>query len=263
MNMFLDFQFDIFQQILRAKLTNVRSVLKSKIIDYYIWVGSTILVMGYLMQSFGLAKDFGVFQFASIFACTGMFELSGNVATLVADFEGDRIIAYYLTLPSSMVTVVSSYICYYLIISMSMSIALLPLGKLMLWKQLDLTGIAWGKLFGFMVVINLLWGFAACILAAYLPSLNRLEMLNNRIIFPMWFFGGFQFSWWATHTVAPLFSYMILLNPVIYATEGIRAVILGQRGYLPFWICFGVVFILCSVGFWWAVKALKRRLDLV
>jgi ABC-2 type transport system permease protein len=257
------FHADIFVQLLRAKLTSIRSVLTEKIINIYIWAGCTIFVMGYLMQSFGLAKNYGPFQLAGILAVVGLFELYSNVVTLVADFEHDRTIVYYLTLPTSFATVLLSYICYYLIISMSMCFALLPLGKLMLWNQLNLASIAWGKLLLFIVVINIVWAILTLVLATYISSMNRLGIVWIRIIFPLWIFGGFQFSWMATNAVLPMLSYVMLLNPVIYATEGIRGALLGQGEYLPFWLCCVVMVLLSIVASWWAWSALKKRLDLV
>ena len=61
----------------------------------------------------------------------------------------------------------------------------------------------------------------------------------------------------------PNLSYVCLLNPVMYAMEGIRSAVLGSEGYLPFWICFFVMLIggpiLGGIGIW----SLKRQLDFV
>lgn len=263
MSKFFMFNVDIFRQLLRAKFTNVRSALTEKIINIYIWAGCTLFVTGYLMQSFGLAQGFGLFQFAGILAAVGLFECYDNTATLVADFEGDRTIAYYLTLPSSVATVLLGYICSYVMMSMSMSLALLPLGKLILWNQFNLASVSWGKLLVFMIVINFAYAIITFVLAAHFPAVDKLGIVWCRVIFPLWFLGGFQFSWAATNATAPLVSYVMLFNPVTYATEGIRAALLGQGGYLPFWLCFFVMIVLCFATSWWAFKALKKRLDLV
>ncbi len=263
MNTVLQFYPHIFTQLLRAKLVNIRRVLIDEIVNISIWAGCVIFVMGYLMQSFGLAKDFGLFQLASILPVVGLFELYGNTATLIADLEGDRVIAYYLTLPASMLTVLLSYICYYLIVSMSMSVALLPLGKLLLWNQFDLANVAWFKLGLFLVIINLVWATLSFVFAAHLSSLDKLNIAWCRVIFPLWFLGGFQFSWMATHAVAPVLAYAMLLNPVIYATEGMRATMLGQDGFLSFWLCLVVMSCLLGIVMVWAFKAMKKRLDLV
>ncbi len=263
MSSILQFHPNIFKQLLRAKLTNIWSVLAEKIINIFVWAGCVIFVAGYLMQSFGLAKDFGPFQLAGILACVGLFELYGNTATLVSDLENDQTIVYYLTLPSSIITVLLSYVCYYLIMSMSMSLVLLPFGKLLLWNKFNLANVSWLKLLFFLTLINLVWATLVFVFAAYLPSLQKLGMIWCRVICPLWFFGGFQFSWAKVHAVLPVFSYVILCNPVMYASEGIRGVLLGSEGYLPFWLCFTVLAALYIVISFWAFKALKKRLDLV
>ena len=254
---------DIFKQLMRLKLTNIRNKFVEKIVNIYIWSGCTLLVMGYLMQSSGLAKNFGTFQLASILAVIGLFELYGNTATLVSDFEGDRIIAYYLTIPSSVLTVLLSYICYYMIISISVSIALLPLGKLLLFNQLSLTNINWIKFVAFLFLVNLLWATFAFVMSAYLESIEKLGVIWCRVIVPMWFLGGFQFSWATTHSISPMLSYVILLNPVIYATEGMRSIVLGQNDTIPFWICCTVLSVMIVCISFWSYKALKKRLDFV
>ncbi len=259
----LQFHPNIFKQLLRAKLTNIWSVLAEKIINIYVWAGCIIFVSGYLLQAFGLAHDFGAFQLAGIFASVGLFELYGNTAALVADIEGDRTIAYYFTLPSSIITVLLSYVCYYLIISMSMCFALLPFGKILLWNQLNLTNVSWWRLLVFVTLVNIIWATLVFVFTAYLPNIKKLGVIWCRVIFPLWFLGGYQFSWLKTHAILPMFSYVMLINPVIYCTEGIRSVLLGAEGYLPFWLCCSVltaIYLIISV---WAFKALKKRLDLV
>ena len=254
---------DILKNILYAKFINLRSALWGKIIDISVWAGCSLYVTGYVMQAFGLSRDFGPFQLACILAVIGMFELSGNAPAMVADFEGDRTISYYLTLPGSTVTVLLGYIIYYATVSIIVSIAVLPLGKLILWQQLNLAGIAWLKFFLFLVLINLVWATATIPLTSYMSSLEKLETVWTRVIFPLWFLGCFQFSWTAIHATSPVLSYVMLLNPVLYATEGMRAVCLGQAGYLPFWLCFVVmVAVLIGLSFWGYV-AFKKRLDLV
>jgi ABC-2 type transport system permease protein len=257
------FNFTIFKHLLQAKLVNIRSEVTERIINIYIWAACTIFVTGYVMQSFGLAQNFGVFQFAGILATVGLFELYGNTATLIADFEGDRKIAYYLALPTSAPSVMASYVAHWVIHSVSECLALVPLGICMLFGQLNFMSIAWGKLLFFIVLSNTLWAVMAFVLAAYLPNIDKLGVAWCRVIFPLWFLGGFQFSWSAMLGVTPALAYIMLANPMVYGTEGVRAVILGQQGYIPFWLCCTFLAALCVVMMLWAGAALRKRLDFV
>ena len=93
--------------------------------------------------------------------------------------------------------------------------------------------------------------------------MDKFDILWVRIVFPLWFLGGFEFSWNSVHLIAPKLSYLLLLNPIIYMTEGVRAALLGQDGMISFWICCLVLSVMfVGVGYW-SFKALKKRLDFV
>ena len=257
------FSPDIFLALLRAKLVNFRASFINKAINICVWAGCVVFVMGYVMQAFGLAQDYGVFQLAGIFAVVGLFELYGNTAGLVADLDGDRTLVYYLTLPTSMFTVLASYVCYYAIISTSMCFAVLPFGKFLLWSKFNLAAVSWGKFLVFVLLVNTTWSILAFILTAHLASIDKLSTIWVRVIFPLWFLGGFQSSWNKIFSVVPKFAYVMLLNPVTYATEGMRAAMLAQDGFLPFWLCVLAMLGILIGASVWALKAMKIRLDLV
>lgn len=252
-----------FWQLLRTKSTNMRTTLTDKLINLYIWGICSLFVYSYVMQAFGLANDFGPFQLGGILASIGLFEVYSNAVTIVSDIEGDRTITYYLSLPAPAFTILASFVCYYAFISITMGILLLPLAKIILGSQFVLANVSWLSLILFISLINLFYATATLLLSALIPSMDKFDILWTRFIYPIWFLGGFQFSWKSVHDKVPWFSYIILVNPVTYATEGIRAVLLGQTGYLPFWLCCLVIFVLWIFVAWGAYKTLKKRLDFV
>ena len=263
MSMIFQIDFDILKQLMLLKCTNIRQVLFDKFVNFYIWAGCSIIVAGYLMQSFGTSERFGAFQLGGIIASVGIFELYGNAVTFVSDLEGDRTISYYLTLPTHTATVLCSHIFYYATIGTLMSFASLPLAKLILWNRLDLAAISWIKLLFFTVLINLFCATATLLVSALIPSMDKFDILWTRVMFPLWFLGGYAFSWYSVYATAPKLSYLILFNPIIYMAEGIRVALLGQECSINFWICCGVLLIMwAGIGFW-SHKALKKRLDFV
>jgi hypothetical protein len=178
---------------MRAKCTNIRKTLTDKSINFYIWAICLLFVSGYLMQSFGLSKDFGPFQLGGILASVGLFELYGNAVTIVADIEGDRAISYYLTLPTATFTVLASHVCYYTMISFSMGLILLPLAKIILGAQFVLANVSWLSLFFFLLLVNVLYATATLLLSALIPSMDKFDILWIRFIFPLWFLAAFSF----------------------------------------------------------------------
>ena len=264
MSMIFQIDLDIFKQLMRLKFTNIRRVLFDKFINFYIWAGCSMLVSGYLMQSFGTSDSFGSFQLGGIIASVGIFELYGNAVTFVSDLEGDRTIAYYLTLPTHTATVLCSHIFYYATIGTLMSFAIVTAGKTNFvesgWIYF---AISWIKLLFFVVLINTFCATATLLVSALIPSMDKFDILWTRVMFPMWFLGGYAFSWYAVYSTAPKLSYIMLLNPIIYMSEGMRAALLGQEGTMNFWVCCAILLLMfIGVGFL-SYKALKKRLDFV
>lgn len=257
------FQANAFWQLLRAKCVNLREKLVDECINYYIWAGCTLFIAGQLLQSFGMSKNFGAFQLCGILASVGLFELYGNAVTIVSDLEGDRTIDYYLSLPMSAFTVFASNVCYYTLIGCTTGLMLLPLAKMILGDQFVLANVSWLSFLFFLLLINLFFSIATFLVAACVPAMDKFDVVWVRFIFPLWFLGGFQFSWESVHVLVPWLSYVMLLNPITYTTEGMRAALLGQTGNLPFWLCSMVLIGMFVVTSRWAYVAFKKRLDFV
>jgi hypothetical protein len=233
-----------------------------KVIDLSIWMALTLFVMNYIMPFFGL-PHFGPFQFGGIIAACGLFELYGSVTDLVSDFEGDRIINYTMTLPAPSLLILLSKVIAFSIIYLLLTIAMIPVGKICLWHELDMRSIEYGKLTIMLFVQNIFYACFVIWVASIVSSISKLGSVWARFIFPMWFMGGFHFSWLALYTVTPIIAVINLLNPMMYITEGVRATVLGQAEHINFWVCVGVVLICAVICFMRGAHNLKRRLDFV
>jgi ABC-type polysaccharide/polyol phosphate export permease len=62
---------------------------------------------------------------------------------------------------------------------------------------------------------------------------------------------------------SPWFAYASLINPQLYIMEGMRAAILGQTGYLNFWLCAGMTLFFSIICGAHAIVKIQRRLDFV
>lgn len=234
-----------------------------KFVNLTIWVTLTIFVTGYIMPYFGLSATFGVFQLGGVLAAVGLFELYGSVVEFVSDLQGERVIDYNLTLPIPSWLAIVSKAGYYFIIYFFLSVAILPIGKLTLWNQLDLAQINYFKLFLALIFQNV---FFACFTLWASSMIDNMSQMGNvwmRFIFPMWFMGGFQFSWKSVYHVLPVVAWINLLNPMIYITESVRVALLGQADYLNFWLCLMAIFLFSAIFLVMGMSRLKRKLDYV
>ncbi len=263
MIMNIKFYATVFKDLILSDLIIFKQVFFGKFVDLTIWVVLTVIVTGYVMPLFGLANDFGTFQFAGILASIGLFELYSNIVDMVTDLEGDRIINYRLTLPIPSWLAITSKATYYFIIYFILAVSMLPVGKLSLWYQFDLTQVNYFKLLLIFISAS---GFYACFVlwvSSYIENMTKLGNVWSRYIFPMWFLGGFQFSWIKLYQALPSLGLINLFNPMIYITEAMRTAILGQQGYLNFWLCMLAITLFSGVCFALGMQALKKRLDFV
>jgi ABC-2 type transport system permease protein len=253
----------IFWQLLRVEFVIFKETFLDKIINALVWAGTSIPITGYVLPLFGLSREYAAFFAAGFGISCGWFEIYPQVVTLIADLESERHIDYQLTLPipSWLLFIKMAFMTTVNALLMN-SIALLA-AKAMLQDRFPLTYLASGKLLVTLILVSFFFGCFMVLMASVIKNMQAVGNTFMRILHPMLFFGGFQFSWQAISSLVPWLGYAILINPYIYAAEGTRAAILGQDGYLSFWLCM-MMLVLFSLAFaWYGMIRLKQRLDLV
>lgn len=253
----------ICKELIRTDLLIFRKELVSKCIDLLIWVVLNLMVTGYILPYFGLSKNFGLFQLGGVIAAAALFEMYSNVASLVSDFSYSRVIYYNLTLPLPSWLAVASKMIYYGIIYFFIAACMLPAGKLCLWNQVDLTLVNYTKLCIALLAQGVFYACFILLPVSLIANPSQMRSVWARFIFPMWITGGFQFSWFALHAVLPHMAYAVLFNPLIYITESLRIALMGQTGFLNFWLCIALILLYSLIFLYLAMKKLKKRLDYV
>jgi len=239
---------------------NKRWIYRS--IDALVWMIAILFVAHYIMPLFGITDpNYGTFTLIGNLAVWGLLEMLTSIAMFLGDLQGDKAITYYLSLPlpSSMIFIEQACASAYR--SMASSLLLLPLGKLMLGDSFVLSNINWPHFIIAFCIINLFYGFFTIFVASYIPDLAALTMVRSRIMFPLWFLGGFQFPWKMLYKVCPSIAYINLCNPVIYIMDGLRSTALPTENYLPFWNCMGMLIFFSIIFSYLGVKKLQQRLD--
>lgn len=255
--------FNVCKNLIAIDLITFRQTFVGKFIDLSIWVALNILVMSYIMPYFGLVADFGVFQLGGLIAAAGLFELYANTVDLVTDFEGDRIISYNLTLPIPSWLAIISKAAYFFIIYSILTILMIPLGKLCLGSQFDMSIISYPKLILSIIVLNIFYACFVLWVASMITNMTKMGNIWSRFIFPLWFLGGFHFSWMALYKNLTWLALISLANPMIYITEAVRIALLGQEAYINFWLCLLAILLFSAASLYLGITSLKKRLDFV
>ncbi|MCH9811769.1 ABC transporter permease, partial [bacterium] len=147
--------------------------------------------------------------------------------------------------------------------SLIVSALLFPIGKIFAYTRWDLSMFSVWKVLLMLVTSNIFFGFFALWLSSVIDGMSNLNSLWRRYIAPIWLFGGYVYSWHTAYQMSPIFAWVSLINPMIYVMEGMRSAALGAEGYLPFWLCFSMLWFFIIVCGTQAIKKMKVKLDCI
>lgn len=247
--------------LLKTDFTIFKRTIIDKIINLIIWVSSIAWVTTYLMPAFGLDPDYCTFLVVGLIASAGLFEVFSSVTRIISDLENINIISYYLTLPIPSWLIFLRSMIFYAFNSAFLGILILPICKLILGTRLDLSAMNPYQFLLIFIAISAFYGAFTLWIAARVLGIEYIGNVWMRFVYPLWYFGGFQFSWNVLYKAYPVVAYLNLLNPMTYIMEGSRAAILGQTNFLNFWICTITLALLTLFCGWRSIHLFKKRLD--
>lgn len=253
----------IFINLLREEFTILGQTFYNKVFNSLIWATTTILVAAFLLPLFGMDESFGSFLAVGTFVSIGGFEMYSSIGNFIADLQSEKYFNFQLTLPIPTWLLLTKNITIYFINSSIMSLIAFICCKLVLYNKFDLSQLnIIQTIIGFMVV-NLFYGVFTIWGISQTRNLLEIENVFMRYIYPLWYLGGYQFSWKALHHLSPTLAYVSLLNPYTYIYEGMRSAMLEPESYLNFWICMLAMLFTTFLLGWWGIVKLKKRLDFV
>jgi len=253
----------LFWQLMRKDLKQFRRNYPGRFFDTCFLFFTNLVVFGYFLPELGVSSSYGPFILIGAIASFGLFDIIAQVGELIFDIEGDRKITFTLSMPVPYWVVFTQLAIKWAVSTLLLCLPLFLVGKLILWKNFDLSQIDIFRLFVIFPTGCLFFGFFSLWLTGILKKIQNLSSLFLRVINPLFMFGGYFFSWQSSFEFSPYIGYLILINPMIYIMEGMRAASLGQEGYLPFWSCFFALWGFILIFGTHAIFSLKRRLDCV
>lgn len=258
------FYWNVFKALCQEEALIFSRIFWDKLINWAISIAVNVICLSYLFsKQFSLGADFPMFAFAGSIAASGLFEAYYVCFTLVGDYEGDKAISYYLTLPVPALLVFIKIMFCIMVRAMLAALVALIVGKIVLWNALPFATIDWFGFFLIFLIGNLFMGIFGVWLSTMISSGLKRENLWCRYIFPFWYFSGLQYTWFMMLKLSAPVAYFVLLNPLTYVMEGTRAAMIGQVEYLNIWFCTGMLMFFTILAFWHTMVGLKKRLDFV
>ena len=257
-------QLRLVGRLLKTDLLIFKTQFANMIIDNCFWISICTLISAYVLPKLGMTSSYGAFFVIGAIGSSAVFQTFGNVSRVVADLDGEKIITYPLTLPLPGWLLMVQKALSFAVQSALIGLVILPIGKLLLMDRLNLSLINPLQFFVIYITLQIfIAGFFTMFFVSITEKMSRILNVWTRVLFPLWFMGGSQFSWQTLHQVSPSFAKICLFNPFIYAFEGLHAATLGQDGYLPFWLCVGMIWLFIIVFAVISIRRMKKRLDFI
>jgi ABC-2 type transport system permease protein len=235
----------------------------TRMIDACVWSGVSLYVSQYLLPIFGIDLKFASFLVLGNLVVWAIFEVGTNMSILLGDLQGNNALSYYLSLPipSSLIFVRLALTDAYK--SFMATSPLLLLSKLILQDHFSLSSIHYPKMFTCWILSHILFGFFGIFVTSITKSFEYVTTIRQRILFPIWFLGCYQFTWNMLYQANPTIAYLNLLNPVVYVLEGMRGATNTNLEIIPFYICIMVIIFFTILFGYLGIRIFKQRLDCV
>ena len=256
--------FKTFVEFLRRDIYVMRFGFRDRLINGAIFALISITMHGHIMPHLGISRGFGLFMLAGNMVSQMIFQAMSLFTELSNDFQDKREVAYYLSMPTYSTLTFLRYVCINTYKSALVSGVGALVSVIVLWDRLSFPNLSIVRIALAVVLIGTFLGFSALFLAGHLsPEQGKFENVWARITAPFWFSGGYFFTHSLLSEHFPYIARLLLLNPITYAMEGMRAAVFGDEGYINFWVsmaALGCFTLLISVM---AVRSIKKRVDAV
>jgi len=253
----------IFWQLLKTELIFIKKSFLENFINMLIWVVCTILINVHILKKLGLQQNYeDIFIGGVIVAAIG-FQIFSHIFNHVADFSGEKHIDYYFTLPISNYLIFIKSACAYIINGFVFSLAAFFICKIMLLDKMILSNVFILRFIISIILSSTFFGFFTLFLVSICKHPGSIGKIFSRIIFPLWFLGGFVFPWKTLYDMMPTLGVLSLLNPYTHMTEMLRVATVGQKNFLPFWPSSLALTIIILITGYIGIKKIKKKLDFI
>ncbi len=254
---------NVFWELLKTDMYIYKSAVASACIDVIPWFISIIGVFVYVFPLVGLSQNFSIFMAIGAVVSCIFWDIWSTATGFISDIEDNKTINYFLTLPLPNTLILIKQIISYAIKAGLPSLLILPLTKLLLWNIVSFSNFSIIKFVITIILTSIFIGAFSLFIISRIKNIHHIGKVGIRFLFPLWTFGGSNYSFKMIHKISPIFAYFTLLNPLLYPMESIRIAVLGQTGFIPFYICI-IMQILFTILFGFlGIKSLKKRLDFV
>ncbi|HYJ47262.1 MAG TPA: ABC transporter permease [Pyrinomonadaceae bacterium] len=238
-------------------------VARREIKSFFLRVGLQPLlftfIFGYVMPRQGIvAPGYTSLLLPGIIALSMTLSGMQSVALpLVIEFGWTKEIEDRLLAPIGISGVAVEKIVVGIIQSILAGLIVLPLAWLVMGASISLQ--LPNLLLLFVVAFLTSWLFSAFgLVIGTVAQPQQVGLIFQVLLGPMIFFGCAYYPWAALHVI-PWFQYSVLINPVVYASEGFRAALTPQLPHMSLWLILGGLVGFSLLFTYFGLRQFERR----
>ena len=208
--------------------------------------------MGFVQGGYGGALLPGVLAMSITFAA-----IMGVALPMVADFGVGGEIEDRLLAPIPMQMVAAEKVVNGVVQGLIAALFLLPVARLSMGPIQALTIAN----FGLVIFLVLLGGATFSAFGLWMGtamSPQQIGVLFGIILTPLIFFGCTYYPWQGLN-VLPVMKYLVLLNPLVYVSEGLRAALTPTLPHMPLWLVIGGLSLMTGTFWVLGMRTFRKR----
>ena len=249
----------VFLRLIQRDMYVSLPTIKRRTINTIIWTALLVYVFEYVGLS--TVAGYGLFIAASECASVGFMQTFSKVTRIIGDLQGQRSITYYLTLPLPQWLLFMAMAISISLEFMIVNASIFPIAKLILGTKFPLSWIVFFKAICVFVCAHLLYGFCVLLFASMTDTMAQIASLRIRVADMLFWSGAYFFAWYRLYEKSHFFAYLDLLNPLVYANEGMRSAVFGGSNYLSVWLCCVVLLAFTAVVGTLGIKRMMKKVD--
>ena len=249
----------VFWALLRRDLRVARRELPYFLVRTTLQPILFVVVFGYLLPKMNFVqRDYSTALLPGILAISLAFSSIQSVALpMVQDFGFTKEIEDRLLAPASARLIAFEKVMAGVLQGLVAAAFVLPIARLIMGPIAGLTVTNVGS----VVAVTLLGAAAFSALGLLMGTAiqpQQIGLMFSVIVAPMIFFGCAYYPWQGLSAV-PVFKYAVLINPLVYVSEGMRGALTPALPHMPLGFVFLALAVITVVFWVWGLRAFERR----
>ena len=218
-----------------------------------------VTIFGFVMPKMGMmARGYTALMLPGVIALSLTLSAIQAVSLpLAIDFGATKEIEDRLLAPSPIRLVAIEKIVSGVLQGIISAAFVLPVARLIMGP---IPGLSFQHL-PLLLAITIVGGIAFSTIGLFLGTAippQQIGMMFSVVVAPMIMFGCTYYPWTGLQSI-PAMKYAVLVDPLVYVAEGMRAALTPNVPHMPLWMIFAVPVVMTAVFLWRGLRAFDRR----